>query len=899
MPSWLLRARVAVPDRVPGYVERATLLADVLPTLRPLTILHAPGGFGKTTLLAESCRSLVAEGVLTAWLSLDVQDAPHILDAYLALAFQAGGLDLSDPDELSSHRATHPNRTALVLDAVARHDGPCVLALDELERIADSGSQAVLEFLLTHAPSNLHVAVACRELPDMLDIASMVLERRARVLSAEQLRFGKADVARFFSAKLSRRQLDKAMRDSRGWPFALRILQMERDTGGDGDTRQIIGNWLESRLWRSVSPADRELLLDLGLFEHADAELIDEVLQGTGLKDRIDAIPAVHGLLHSVRIAGTETWGLHPLIRQHCVKQRSQEAPERLRDVHRRLALALRRRGDFVAAMRHATEAADSALAGEILLDAGGMRLWLSEGLLRLQAATRFLTAEVMEASPRLALAHCIVDLFAGRLDEARRTHRTAAKQIAKPPSDPQLALDEVIVRGMFCLNGGERFDGPLYRSTLADYQRHSASTDLDPLMRGTLELGLCIADQMRARFDTALEHAERALRATAGNSYLAMYVDLHKGEVAFAKGLLAAAEAYYASARRTARAHFVRDPAPSVFVEVQTRELDFERNRAIDADAAARSPDAVVACGSPIPAYTAAIGVAIELALAQGLDSALAAVERMRGFAEASGQPVIGRYLAAQTVSLLAGAGRVLDAERTWHLAGLPDRDDDCLDRDGQTWREMESISCARLRLHLAAGRMDTARRFAARFVDSAAAASLRRTQMRAITLAVRVEWQAGAPTDKHAADLVRLYAETGFAGPVVREREVCAPALAALHRRNPPTDVATPAERLLAVVRDRSGDSAAAGFTQRELEVLHGLEALRDREIAERLGLTVAGVRYHLRRIYRKLGAGDRLEAVARARRLGLLSSPSAPPRTQPADAQDATDLERPASP
>ena len=811
MPPWLLRTRVTVPDRVPGYVERATLLAAVRPTARPLTILHAPGGFGKTTLLAESCRSLRAQGVLTAWLSLDIQDVPHVLDAYLTLALQAAGVDLLDREEGTGHYAAHPNRTALVLDAVARHDGPCVLALDELERVADPGSHALIGFLLTHAPANLHVAVACRELPATLDIASPVLERRASVFNAERLRFGKSDVARFFDAGLSRRQLDAAMRDSRGWPFALRILQMERDAGGDGETRQIVGNWLESRLWRGISRADRELLLDLGLFEQADAELLDEVLDGTGLKDRIDAMPAVRGLLQSVRIAGTETWTLHPLIRRYCTKRQSQDSPERLRDVHRRLALALRRRGDFVAAMRHASEAGDPALAGEILLDAGGMRLWLSEGLIRLQAANRFLTAEVTETNPRLALAHCVVDLFAGRLDKARRTYRAAAAHIAESASDHELALDDAIVRGLFCLNGGERLDGSLYRATLRDYRQHLAATDLDPLMRGTLELGLFISDQMRARFDTALEHAEQALRATARDSYLAMFVELHKGEVAFAQGRPAAAEASYANARRTARAHFVRDPAPSVFVDVHRRELDLERNRAIDPDAATRSLDAVVACGSPIPAYAAASGVAIELSLAQGFDSALATVDRMRGFAEAGGLAVIERYLASQTVSLLADAGRLVEAERTWLLAALPEDDEGCLDRDGQTWREMESFSCARFRLHLAAGRLDAARRFAARFLEAAADAGLRRTQMRALTLAVRVERQEGAPTAPHAVDLVRLFAQTGYTRAVVREHDACAPALAALLQSDPPTAISVPAERLLAVLHDRSGTDAA----------------------------------------------------------------------------------------
>ena len=77
MFPWLLRQKITVPDRVPGYVHRAELVSRALPTRRRLTVLNASGGFGKTTLLAECCRRLRQDGVATAWVSLDEQDEPR------------------------------------------------------------------------------------------------------------------------------------------------------------------------------------------------------------------------------------------------------------------------------------------------------------------------------------------------------------------------------------------------------------------------------------------------------------------------------------------------------------------------------------------------------------------------------------------------------------------------------------------------------------------------------------------------------------------------------------------------------------------------------------------------------------------------------------------------------
>ena len=78
------------------YVQREELLDRILPTRRRATLLTAPGGFGKTVLLAESRRNLRDSGVVAACLTLDGNDAPQALEAYLAFAFQVAGLEVRD-----------------------------------------------------------------------------------------------------------------------------------------------------------------------------------------------------------------------------------------------------------------------------------------------------------------------------------------------------------------------------------------------------------------------------------------------------------------------------------------------------------------------------------------------------------------------------------------------------------------------------------------------------------------------------------------------------------------------------------------------------------------------------------------------------------------------------------
>ena len=432
--AWLRQTKVTAPDRVPGYLERTGLVDRALPTNQRLTLLQAPGGFGKTTLLAECRRRLAESGVPVAWISIDEEDAPQVLETYLVFAFEQAGLDIAGslrPGEVGAEGVSR-RRTESLLRAIEDHGTPCVLLLDELERLLDPDSVALLNFVLRWVPSNLHVAIACRELPRGLGVGDAVIGGSALVLSADELRFSKPEIARFFGLKLSRREHRALTADSTGWPIALRIRRNElrlgtsgkdNEAGEVGIVREVVDNWIEARLWYGLSEDDRDFLLDIGLCEWMDAELLDEVFERTDSLRRIETMPVLSGLLEPIGRGRAAAWRLHPLVREHCVKQRYRETPERCRAIHRRIAMALSRRGETIAAMRHAADAGDSVFVGDILIDAGGLRLWLRDGLVRLQAADRFLTATMVARDTRLALVRCAVLALTGRIVEARRLY--------------------------------------------------------------------------------------------------------------------------------------------------------------------------------------------------------------------------------------------------------------------------------------------------------------------------------------------------------------------------------------------------------------------------------------------------------------------------------------------
>ena len=875
--DWLLRQKVTVPERTPGYVDRPGLLDRAMPNRNRLTAIVAPGGFGKTTLLAECCRRLAKRGIVTAWLSVDGSDGADVLDSYLAFAFRYAGLaDRDMAVEEPAPDGGSDSRVGRLLRVLEAGDEPVVLALDDLQRLSDPRSVALLELLIRRAPPNLHLALACRRLPAALDIGGPVLSGTASALTADDLRFTAPEIAKFFGKRLSRRKLAALTDESAGWPMALQIHRNRERAASPSQEREvqdIVENWVDSRLWDGMDGDDRELLLDAGLFEWMDTDLLADVLGARDAMARLESMDALAGLLNPVRGGGRDSWRLHPLIREHCARRRLRLDRRRYLDLHRRIAVALARRGETLPALRHAAESGAANLAGEILEEAGGLRLWIRYGLPAFQTAVGLLDEDVLLSTPRLRLARCTSLLFSGRLADAREAYRTTPNPAGGGADDP-LWVDDRVVQGLLDYYGGGSMGSEATRAQVADLRTISAAPATDPLIRGFAEHGLCVVHTTMAQFEAAEERAERALASLGGNPFARMLVGFQRGQAAMAQGRVEPARNSYANALRIARARFLDDPASIAIAGVLLAELDLERNRRPPDPPPPAVPAALTRNGTPLQAYAAASGAAVGRALSRGDGSAMATLLDMLEFVRGADLPALARHLSAMRVSLLAAEGLGGEAERCWREAGLPQDAEHCLDLTAQSWREMEALSCARLRLSIAQERFAEARAFAEALRASAAAAGLRRTLMRTLVLSLVLEDRAQDPARQrsHLEEFLALFAETDYAWSAVCERRACLPALEGFLADAGRSPLREPGETLLAAMREADADPALE-LSEREREILLRLETGSDKAIATELGLTASGVRYHLRKLFSRLGATGRDEAVRRARESGLL--------------------------
>ena len=303
-------------------------------------------------------------------------------------------------------------------------------------------------------------------------------------------------------------------------------------------------------------------------------------------------------------------------------------------------------------------------------------------------------------------MARCLALILSGRLEEARERYRSVTALLGGRDAEAsdaefELAVDNSVVRGMLALYGGERFGSEVTRTLLADLAQLAESPRVDVLTRGHLEHGLCIASNITAEFGAALEHAARARQCFAQSQYMRMFVDVQVGQIAMAQGRVQDAAAHYLGAERVAKKNY----------HARCR-AGGDLQGPVAGACAGRQPRCAGRGAGPC-SRSAGDGQLALLGLCGG--------RRRGGRVEASGRgcrgragdrgrnaglrggkprlPALVRYVSALRVSLLAAAGRIGDGEEAWALDDLPEEAEDCLDLTGQSWREMEALSCARLR--------------------------------------------------------------------------------------------------------------------------------------------------------------------------------------------------------
>jgi LuxR family maltose regulon positive regulatory protein len=287
----LIRTKLRLPFTRPELVPRPRLQAQIEQGLRgPLTLITAPAGFGKTTLVS-SC--IVGCGMPIAWLSLDKNDnQPSRFLSYLITALReadrAIGGEAAQLLAVAQHVPPEAVLTSLIndLDNAGRE---IVLVLDDYQFISNQAVHEAITFLLEHCPKTFHLVIITRSDPP-LPLSRLRARGQTVELRATDLRFTEPEAAQFLNdimdLGLDAGSVGVLEDRTEGWIAGLQMAALSmRDRedvlgfieGFSGTNRYIMDYLLEEVL--AIQPPEiQRFLLDTSILERLNAPLCDAVL---------------------------------------------------------------------------------------------------------------------------------------------------------------------------------------------------------------------------------------------------------------------------------------------------------------------------------------------------------------------------------------------------------------------------------------------------------------------------------------------------------------------------------------------------------------------------------------------------------------------------------------------
>ncbi|MGH3458770.1 LuxR C-terminal-related transcriptional regulator [Aeromicrobium sp.] len=450
MATPLLETKLFVPVPRPGLVPRRRL-SELLDrgTASKLTLVSAPAGFGKTTLLAEC---LTAEGRSIAWLSLDRGDDDaasfwsYVMTALRTVSPEVGAIELALMQE-SPPPPIEGVLTTLLNDLGGSSDD-VVLVLDDYHVIDSREIHDGMTFLLDHSPPQLHVVIASRADPAM-PLARLRARGELVEIRAAELRFTIDEATAYLNETMGLELTSEdvaALEDrTEGWIAALQLAAISmkgRDDVADfiagftGDDRFIVDYLVEEVLHRQPDQV-QAFLLQTAILDRLSAPLCDAVTeQGSG-KAMLETLD--RGNLFLVPLDDRRQWyRYHHLFADVLHARLLDEQSDHVHELHQRASAWFASHGLVADAVRHALAAADFDRAGYLMEEAlPATRRTRQDALLL--TWVRALPEEVVRRSPVLSIVSGWSLLMAGDLDALELRLDDAEAALAAGAEDEEL----------------------------------------------------------------------------------------------------------------------------------------------------------------------------------------------------------------------------------------------------------------------------------------------------------------------------------------------------------------------------------------------------------------------------------------------------------------------------
>jgi LuxR family maltose regulon positive regulatory protein len=930
MTTPLMTTKLYIPPRRPNLVPRPRLIERLNAGLHcKLTLISAPAGFGKTTLLSEWAQALDGAGASrvagaratcaaptgagrTGWLALDESDndPARFLAYFITALSRVEGIESTIGEgALGMLQSPQPPPTEAVLTSlineIAAVPDRIVLVLDDYHLIETRPIHEALTFLLEHLPAperGLHLVIVTREDPH-LPLARLRAQGQLTELRAADLRFTSSEAAEFLNQMmglgLSAEDIAALERRTEGWIAGLQLAAISMQGHEDatnfiksftGSHRFVLDYLIEEVLGQQ-SESVQTFLLQTAVLNRMTGSLCDALTGKHNGQATLDVLE--HSNLFIIPLDDERRWYRYHHLFSDLLRQRlRQTQPDWAPTLHIRASEWYEQNGFIDEAIEHALRAEDFERAAHLIeehVDA----IWGRGEHTKLRRWLAGLPVELVFSKPHLCILQAW-DLFtSGQQDAAERslqaaeealdtgtdraTEASSMEQGQLPGSDSmKIQGRAAAIRAFMAMFRGDVQEISKYSRQALEYLPEE---DLTWRSTATVALGdaCSLLGESAAAYRVRLEALETS--KAAGNIYMTLITSMKLAVSMRQQGRLERVIDMCQQQLQLANESGLSHTAVVGWLLAVWGEVLAELNDLDGAIHRAKQGTELTQRGRDVGMIGWSYLCLMRVLFSRGdISGAEEIIQKMEDIdREYHVPPWITNQTAAWQVRIWLAHDK-LDAASQW--AGKRG-----LDADGELpfLREMEYVALARILI--AQGRLDEATTLLQRLPEAAEAGG-RTTRVIEILMLQALAFQSGGDTSRAMDTLERaltLAEPEGFIRIFVDEGPPMAHLLYEAVSRGIAPEYA---RRLLAAFpvtgpaqTDSSKTQAPESgliepLSERELEVLQLIaEGLTNPEIASRLFLSLHTIKVHTRNIYGKLNVHSRTQAIARSQEIGLL--------------------------
>ncbi len=898
MQAALLSTKLYRPPIRSNYVSRPRLIEELNAGLRrKLTLVSAPAGFGKTTLLSDWANQ---NTLAAAWVSIDEGDN----DLACFLTYLISSLQMIEQDlgevSLAMLQGSQPLSSEpalnILLNEIAGMDRHFPVILDDYHLISNPVIHDTLAYLFDHQPHNLHLLIATRVDPP-LPLAKLRVGGHLLEIRAEALRFQYEEVAEFLhqsvETDLSSEEVGALKGRTEGWIAGLQMAALSMQGREDihdfittftGSHRYILDYLTEEVLNRQ--PEDiRRFLLYTSILDRMTASLCEAIVEASHAQDMLEWLDRAN--LFVVPLDDERLWyRYHHLFGDMLRRHLSKTQPDMIPELHHRASAWYEQNDLRPAAIDHCLKAEDFEQAADLIERTFNEVLSQGEFHTAILNWMALLPQDVVDARPRVGLLHGWMLALTGQIDAVEPRVQTVERAAARQLSDAML-FEIASLRAYLARQQGQIDRAVELSLQAAETFRRDPSSGSMQAYTGIV-FNLCLAYHTRGNMVEAHKWYTEAVRVTeavqsitfqlAALSGLArtqmMQGHLFQSQQTCQKGLQRATEI----TQRTGKSV----PA-TAYVQVVLGEVLLEGNRLDEASDYLLQGLELARLAQNGITLSRALSNLVSLHWARGdMTAALKAINEIEELSKRSQEQFIFDVPAPAARARLFLAEMAKSGDGVEHRY-LPDVVEWAEGRGFAVDAPVDTYICEAeyliwTRLLIAQNEVDDAFQLLARLLPQAEIAERTGRVIEMFCLQALAYQALG---DTQAAldvltDALSLAEPAGYVRVFLNEGAPMLELLQLAGARGIHTNYVS---QLLSAASYHGAQGASSSplvdpLSERELEILR-LIALgcSNPEIAEELVLAIGTVKSHTGNIYSKLGVRNRTEAVACARELDLL--------------------------